>query len=127
MPCLSTTTKAAIQARITILEAQLVKANTAFDEMLDAGTIETYSLDTGEAKQTTKKRKFEELTKTISYLEAKIDSLNRRLDELKKGGKRKTRKRKRKYKRRKTCKGGKSKKRTQKRGKKRKARKTRRH
>ncbi len=79
MACMSTNKRARLLAQLEKKEAQLLKAETAYDTLLDSGDIESYSFDSGEGRQSTKRRALDSLEKTIDRLEAQIDALVRRL------------------------------------------------
>ncbi len=77
MSCLTAGTIASIQARITTLQARLVIADTAYDAALIE--IEEYRFDSGVGSQRVRYRKLGELQKAIDSIEARINSLQRRL------------------------------------------------
>ena len=77
MSCLTASTIASIQARITTLQTRLIIADEAYDSALIE--IEEYRLDTGVGSQRVRYRKLEQLQKAIDSIEARINSLQRRL------------------------------------------------
>jgi len=79
MSYLSTTEKAQIAAQIAAKQAQLDAANTAYLAALSHSEVETYSFDSGEGKQMTKRRSPEELSREISLIESQINRLTNRL------------------------------------------------
>lgn len=79
MSCLTTARKTQLQTRLTAKEAQLTAAYTAFDE-LTAQSIESYSFDSGEGKQSTKRRQLGSMQKAIDILEAQIDWIQGKLN-----------------------------------------------
>ena len=77
MSCLTASTIASIQARITTLQARLVIADEAYDAALVE--IEEYRFDSGVGSQRVRYRKLGELQKAIDSIDARINSLQRRL------------------------------------------------
>jgi hypothetical protein len=77
---LSSTRETQIQAKITQLESTLEKAYAAYDGALDAGGVESFKFDSGEASQWAKYANHEQLRKNIEWLESRIDSLTRKLN-----------------------------------------------
>lgn len=77
MSCLTATTRASIQARITTLQTRLTTADEAYDAALTE--IEEYRFDSGVGSQRVRYRKLGELQKAIDSIEARINSLARRL------------------------------------------------
>lgn len=83
MSCLTSSTRTEIKRRIERLKTQITKANDALDDLLDAGSIESYTFDSeggGTGKQSAKRRKVEELEKSIENMERRLDHLKGRLD-----------------------------------------------
>jgi len=79
MTCLSTDRNTQLQERLTKKLAQLDALYLAYEEALTVSRVESYTLDTGEARQTSKYRNPSELQKQIEYLENDIDALQRKL------------------------------------------------
>ena len=77
MSCLTAATIASIQAKITTLQTRLLVAEAAFDAALVE--IEEYRFDSGVGSQRVRYRKLGELQKAIDAIEARINSLTRRL------------------------------------------------
>lgn len=77
MSCLTASTIASIQAKITTLQARLLIAEEAYDSALVE--IEEYRFDSGVGSQRVRYRKLGELQKAIDGIEARINSLTRRL------------------------------------------------
>lgn len=69
--------KAAIEAKITKKEAQLLKLETAYDEA--STQIAEYRFDSGEGSQRTEYRGLGEISKEMERLEKEIDALQRKL------------------------------------------------
>lgn len=76
---LCSTRRQQILDRIVKKEEQLISLNTQYDEALENVSIESYTLDTGNGKQSTKRRNPEEIQKLISTTEKEIDSLYRKI------------------------------------------------
>lgn len=76
---LCSTRRQQILDRIVKKEEQLISLNTQYDEALENVSIESYTLDTGNGKQSTKRRNPEEIQKLISTIEKEIDSLYRKI------------------------------------------------
>lgn len=72
--------RARIEAQITSKTEQLAAVNTAYLNSLTNAEIQTYTLDTGEGKQSTTRRKPEELQRAIRILETDLERLYRRLN-----------------------------------------------
>jgi len=79
MACLRSSTRQDLIERYNKLLAQLAKADAAYDMLLEKGDIESYSFDSGDGRQTAKRRKLEEIEKTIKSIEARLDAIKRRL------------------------------------------------
>lgn len=79
MSCLSTTRRAELEAERDTLIAQLTVLNTAITSAMTTGHIQSYSLDTGEGKQTTKYRSIDEMFKARDLIQSQIDTINRKL------------------------------------------------
>ena len=77
MSCLTAERRSILLARKAMYETQLEAADLALTAAMTAH--ESYRLDTGQGSQQVKNRKIEDLTKVISYLEAKISSITRTL------------------------------------------------
>ena len=77
MSCLTAATIASIQAKITTLQTRLLVAESAYDAALTE--IEEYRFDSGIGSQRLKYRQLGELQKAIDAIEARINSLTRRL------------------------------------------------
>lgn len=72
-------TRAAIEAQLTTLQAQLDVANVAYTAALTSGDMESYVFDSREGKQATTLRSPSVLRKEIEALESRIARLTRRL------------------------------------------------
>jgi dynactin complex subunit len=68
-----------LKERLVIKEAQLAKLYIQLDQAIDNIDIESYSLDTGNGKQATKRRRPAEIQELIDILEREIDALRRKL------------------------------------------------
>ncbi len=68
-----------IQGRIAKKEAQLALLYIELDAAIENVGIESYSLDTGNGKQATKRRDPQKIQELIDTLERQIDSLYRKL------------------------------------------------
>ena len=79
MSCLSTSTKADIQAKIVRLQAQLEIVNNTLDGALEGDVLE-YRFDSGEGSQRTEYRTFSDLTKTVDWIESRINYYTNRLN-----------------------------------------------
>ena len=79
MACLTSAQRTALLAQKTKLEDQLALANTAYDEAIVAGPIESYRFDPGGATQQAKRRSPEEIQKMIDSIQARLDRVNSRL------------------------------------------------
>lgn len=79
MPCLNTSKRAAILARITKLKTQLVIANDTLDSGLSTD-IREYRFDSGEGSQRVEYKTFKEMTAIVDWLESRIDYLTRKLN-----------------------------------------------
>lgn len=77
MSCLTAATIASLQDRITTLQTRLAIADLAYDAALTE--IEEYRFDSGVGSQRVRYRKLEELQKAIDSIDARINSLQRRL------------------------------------------------
>ena len=75
---LSADTVLRLQTQLARLELQIESANTALDA-LSAETIESYSLDTGEAKQQAKRWDSEKIDALIDRLERRAEHIRQRL------------------------------------------------
>jgi hypothetical protein len=67
--------QAALLARKTNIETALSKAWAQFNSLLD-DSIDSYSLDDGSGKQSTKRRDPEKLKKLIDQLETDLENVN---------------------------------------------------
>lgn len=79
MSYLSSAERAWLTASLQKKEEQLTAANDAYDKALENADISSYTFDSGEAKQSTFRRKPAEIQQTIIQLENQIDRLRRRL------------------------------------------------
>ena len=79
MTCINQITKNDIIAKIEKLDAQISALYLQMDEAIELSTVESYTLDTGQGRQTTKHRNFMEIQKQISYLESRRAWLFNRL------------------------------------------------
>jgi hypothetical protein len=79
MSTLSAATITRLRAQLARLEAQLEAANTALDN-LAIQEIESYSLDTNEAKQSAKRWDALKLDELISRLEQRAEYIRQRLE-----------------------------------------------
>jgi len=79
MSCLSSYRQAVLLDRLAKKDAQLTKAYSTLDALLDE-SIEEYRFDSSEASQRAKRRKLSELEKSIYILERQIDSIVRKLN-----------------------------------------------
>ena len=77
MSCLTSSQITSIQTRITAFQARLVIADEAYDAALVE--IEEYRFDSGGGSQRIRYRRLGELQKAIDSIQARIDSLQRRL------------------------------------------------
>ena len=77
MSCLTSSQIANIKAKITKLQERLTIAENAYDAALTE--IQEYRFDSGVGSQRVKYRQLDELQKAITSIEARIDSLTRRL------------------------------------------------
>jgi virulence-associated protein VapD len=75
---LCTNRRAYLEARLARKIAQLEKAYTAYDELIE-NNVEQYRFNSNEGSQWAERRKLEQLTKIISTLESEIESLQNRL------------------------------------------------
>ena len=79
MSCLTTQEITDIKAEITELEAALIALNAAYLSSIGSSEIESYTFDSGEGRQSTKRRSPKEIREETSYIKAKLDQLKRRL------------------------------------------------
>lgn len=76
MPTLySTVRRTMLENRLSTKEAQLVKLYAQYDEAIDRTKYDSFTFDSGDARQAAKYRRPETIQKSISILEAQIDSL----------------------------------------------------
>lgn len=78
MACINTSTRARLIASLAKKEAQLLKAEEAYDDALTS--IKEYRFDSGEGSQRTEYRSVNELKTTIDALETEIEAIHRRLN-----------------------------------------------
>jgi chromosome segregation ATPase len=78
MATMSTAEATRLRARLARLEAQIENANTALDA-LTTQEIESYSLDTNEAKQSAKRWDAMKLDELIARLEIRAEHIRQRL------------------------------------------------
>jgi Skp family chaperone for outer membrane proteins len=81
MSCVDSASRTEIEAKIVTLQTQLTAVNAQMDLLLEAKTkgVESYRFDSNEGSQQAKRRKLEELTELISWIEARIDWYRRKL------------------------------------------------
>ena len=76
MPTLfSTARRVMLENRLSTKEVQLAALYTAYDEAIAGAKIDSYTFDSGDARQMAKYRRPETIQKSIAILEAEIDSL----------------------------------------------------
>lgn len=78
MSCLSSARRAEITAEIAKKEAQLANAEASYEKALNEDTA-SYRFDSGEGSQRLQARKLQEWADVIDRLQARIDSLKRKL------------------------------------------------
>jgi len=78
MPCLSTSRRNELNARLIKRRASLVLAEATYDELIASG-ITSYRFDSTEGEQQTVRQKPGDVKKQIDMLEAEIDSIARKL------------------------------------------------
>ena len=64
--------------RLEAALAQLGKADQAYEDALNE--IDSYTLDTGEARQSVAFKKLDQLEKTIQRLEARVSNINQKIN-----------------------------------------------
>jgi hypothetical protein len=80
MSYLSSAIRTRIEQQIATKTAQLDAANTAYTAALANSEIQTFTLDTGEGKQSSTRRNPKQLLEVIRLLESDLDRLYRRLN-----------------------------------------------
>jgi hypothetical protein len=79
MAYLTPALRSRIQLQIATKELQLEAANNSLTAALGNAEVQTYQFDSGEGRQSTTRRKPEEIIRVIRQLESEIERLYRRL------------------------------------------------
>lgn len=79
MSCLTSQEITDIKAEIAQLEAALTALDAAYLSSIGSSEIESYTFDSGEGRQQTKRRSPKEIRDEMSYIKAKLDQAKRRL------------------------------------------------